>query len=186
MSPAGRYMAVVRTVVWRNLHSAVRNPALILPALAFPLFFYMAFAGGLSAVGNLPGFGYYDYNAFQFVFVLLQSAAFGGVFIGFSIGADFDSGFTRRLFLAARARSAVITGFGVAAVIRTAFVWAMVFAIAVALIHCYYGFNASGGPAGVGIAVGRAIRASIVAVNVLNLMLSSVMWGVTDTVRIAG
>jgi phospholipid/cholesterol/gamma-HCH transport system permease protein len=63
---------------------------------------------------------------------------------------------------------------------------AMVFAIAVALIHCYYGFNASGGPAGVGIAVGRAIRASIVAVNVLNLMLSSVMWGVTDTVRIAG
>jgi phospholipid/cholesterol/gamma-HCH transport system permease protein len=63
---------------------------------------------------------------------------------------------------------------------------AMVFAIAVALIHCYYGFNATGGPAGVGVAVGRAIRASIVAVNILNLMLSSVMWGVTDTVRIAG
>lgn len=63
---------------------------------------------------------------------------------------------------------------------------AVTFAVAVALIHCYYGFNASGGPAGVGIAVGRAIRASIVAVNVLNLMLSSLMWGVTDTVRIAG
>ncbi|MGH2789400.1 MAG: MlaE family ABC transporter permease [Actinomycetota bacterium] len=63
---------------------------------------------------------------------------------------------------------------------------AMTFAVAVALIHCYYGFNATGGPAGVGIAVGRAIRASIVAVNVLNLMLSSVMWGVSDTVRIAG
>jgi phospholipid/cholesterol/gamma-HCH transport system permease protein len=62
----------------------------------------------------------------------------------------------------------------------------MIFAIAVALIHCYYGFNATGGPAGVGVAVGRAIRASIVAVNILNLMLSSVMWGVTDTVRIAG
>ena len=60
--------------------------------LAFPLFFYMAFAGGLSAVGSLPGFDYYNYDAFQFVFVLLQSAAFGGVFIGFSIGADFDSG----------------------------------------------------------------------------------------------
>ena len=63
---------------------------------------------------------------------------------------------------------------------------AVVFAIAVALIHCYYGFTASGGPAGVGIAVGRAIRASIVAVNVLNLMLSAFMWGVSDTVRIAG
>ncbi|MEA2452059.1 MAG: phospholipid/cholesterol/gamma-HCH transport system permease protein [Actinomycetota bacterium] len=63
---------------------------------------------------------------------------------------------------------------------------AMVFAVTVALIHCYYGFNATGGPAGVGIAVGRAIRASIVAVNVLNLMMSAFMWGVTDTVRIAG
>jgi phospholipid/cholesterol/gamma-HCH transport system permease protein len=63
---------------------------------------------------------------------------------------------------------------------------ACVFAVAVALIHCYYGFTAGGGPAGVGIAVGKAIRASIVAVNVLNLMLSSFMWGVTDTVRIAG
>jgi phospholipid/cholesterol/gamma-HCH transport system permease protein len=63
---------------------------------------------------------------------------------------------------------------------------AMVFAIAVALIHCYYGFNAKGGPAGVGIAVGKAIRTSIVAVNLLNLMLSSFMWGVSDTVRIAG
>jgi ABC-2 type transport system permease protein len=127
-----RYLAVVRTVAWRNLHSVVRNPALLLPALVFPLFFYMAFAGGLSTLGNLPGFDYYDYNAFQFVFVLLQSAAFGGVFIGFSIGADFDSGFTRRLFLSAHDRSAVIAGFGVAAAIRAAFVWAMVFAIALA------------------------------------------------------
>ena len=63
---------------------------------------------------------------------------------------------------------------------------AMIFAVTVALIHCYYGFHATGGPAGVGIAVGRAIRASIVAINVLNLMMSAFMWGVTDTVRIAG
>jgi len=132
VSRRGRYGAVARTVAWRNLHSVVRSPALILPPLMFPLFFYMAFAGGLSTVGDLPGFGYYDYNAFQFVFVLLQSAAFGGVFVGFSIAADFDSGFTRRLLLAAHDRSAVIAGYGVAAVIRTVFVWAMVFAIALA------------------------------------------------------
>ncbi len=63
---------------------------------------------------------------------------------------------------------------------------AVTFAVAVALIHCYYGFNATGGPAGVGIAVGKAIRASIVAVNILNLVMSAFMWGVTDTIRIAG
>ncbi len=132
MTGRSRYLAVVRTVAWRNLHSVIHRPALLLPPLAFPLFFYMAFAGGLSTVGNLPGFGYYDYNAFQFVFVLLQSAAFGGVFIGFSIGADFDSGFTRRLFLATPNRSAVIAGFGVAALVRALFVWAMVFTVALA------------------------------------------------------
>jgi ABC-2 type transport system permease protein len=132
VSRRGRYVAVVRTVAWRNLHLVVRAPALLLPPLAFPLFFYMAFAGGLSAVGGLPGFDYYNYDAFQFVFVLLQSAAFGGVFIGFSIGADFDSGFTRRLFLASRDRSAVIAGFGVAGLVRTLVIWAVVFGVALA------------------------------------------------------
>src|SRR6266496_3082225 len=63
---------------------------------------------------------------------------------------------------------------------------AIIFAIVVTLIHCYYGYNASGGPAGVGVASGRAIRTSIVTVVVLNLFLSLIFWGGGDTVRIAG
>ena len=63
-------------------------------------------------------------------------------------------------------------------------VW--VFASTVALIHCYYGYHARGGPVGVGVAVGRAIRTSIVAINVINFAMSAVMWGIVDTVRIAG
>ena len=63
---------------------------------------------------------------------------------------------------------------------------AMVFAVVVTLIHCYYGYNATGGPAGVGVATGKAIRLSIVAVVVLNLFLSLLMWGGGDTVSIAG
>jgi phospholipid/cholesterol/gamma-HCH transport system permease protein len=63
---------------------------------------------------------------------------------------------------------------------------AIIFAIVVTAIHCYYGYNASGGPAGVGVASGRAIRTSIVVVVVLNLFLSILFWGGGDTVRIAG
>jgi phospholipid/cholesterol/gamma-HCH transport system permease protein len=63
---------------------------------------------------------------------------------------------------------------------------AMTFATVVALIHCYYGFNASGGPAGVGVAVGRAIRLSIVSVVVLNFILSLVFWGGGNTVSLSG
>jgi len=62
----------------------------------------------------------------------------------------------------------------------------MVFAVAVILIHCYHGYNATGGPAGVGVAVGYAVRTSIVTVNVLDLMLSMAIWGTTTTVRLAG
>src|ERR687888_123019 len=63
---------------------------------------------------------------------------------------------------------------------------ALIFAVLVTLIHCYYGYNASGGPAGVGTRSGRAIRASIVIIVVVNLFLSLLMWGGHETVKIAG
>ena len=62
----------------------------------------------------------------------------------------------------------------------------LVFSVVVILIHCYHGYNASGGPAGVGVAVGRAVRTSIVAINVIDLLLSMAIWGTTTTVRLAG
>ena len=61
-----------------------------------------------------------------------------------------------------------------------------VLAVAVILIHCYYGYTASGGPAGVGRAVGQAIRTSIVTVVVADFFLSFAIWGSTTTVRITG
>ncbi|MEV6318441.1 ABC transporter permease [Streptomyces sp. NPDC051776] len=62
----------------------------------------------------------------------------------------------------------------------------IVFAVVIILVHCYYGYYAKGGPAGVGVAVGRAVRTSIVAINILDFFLSLAIWGATTTVRIAG
>jgi phospholipid/cholesterol/gamma-HCH transport system permease protein len=62
----------------------------------------------------------------------------------------------------------------------------LVFAVVVILIHTYHGYTATGGPAGVGVAVGRAVRTSIVAINVIDLFLSMAIWGSTTTVRLAG
>jgi phospholipid/cholesterol/gamma-HCH transport system permease protein len=62
----------------------------------------------------------------------------------------------------------------------------LVFAVVIIAIHCYYGYHASGGPAGVGIAVGKAVRTSIVAINIIDFFLSLAIWGATTTVRIAG
>src|ERR1700709_13050 len=62
----------------------------------------------------------------------------------------------------------------------------LVFSVVIILIHCYYGYTASGGPAGVGLAVGKAVRTSIVAINLVDFFLSLAIWGATTTVRIAG
>jgi phospholipid/cholesterol/gamma-HCH transport system permease protein len=62
----------------------------------------------------------------------------------------------------------------------------LVFAVVIVMTHCYYGYTAKGGPAGVGIAVGRAVRTAIVAVTVIDFFLSLAIWGSTTNVRIAG
>jgi phospholipid/cholesterol/gamma-HCH transport system permease protein len=62
----------------------------------------------------------------------------------------------------------------------------VVFAVIIIIIHCYYGFHASGGPAGVGLAVGRAIRLSIICLVLTNLFLSFVFWGTATTVSLTG
>ncbi|MGN6721852.1 MAG: ABC transporter permease [Marmoricola sp.] len=70
--------------------------------------------------------------------------------------------------------------------ILLSFIKLIILAVAIILIHCYYGYTASGGPAGVGMAVGRAIRTSIVTVVVADFFLSFAMWGSNTTVRITG
>jgi phospholipid/cholesterol/gamma-HCH transport system permease protein len=54
---------------------------------------------------------------------------------------------------------------------------AFVFCIAVTLIHCYYGYFVTGGPVGVGRASGRAVRASLVSIMVLDFVLTVTLWG---------
>jgi phospholipid/cholesterol/gamma-HCH transport system permease protein len=66
------------------------------------------------------------------------------------------------------------------------FVKVLIFAVVVILVHCYYGYRATGGPAGVGVAVGRAVRTAIVLINVIDFFMSLAIWGATTTVRVTG
>jgi len=130
---SSRYRSIVLGVAWRNVHNFFLNPALVVPALMFPLFFFTAFAGGLSRVEDLPNFDFRSgYTAFQFAFVLMQASAFGGVFTGFAMARDFESGFGRRMMLAAPRRSALLAGYALAALVRALFIQVLLFAIALA------------------------------------------------------
>jgi phospholipid/cholesterol/gamma-HCH transport system permease protein len=70
--------------------------------------------------------------------------------------------------------------------ILLSFVKVLIFSVMIIMVHCRMGYQATGGPAGVGVAVGRAVRRSLVAVAVLDLILSMALWGAATTVRIAG
>jgi ABC-2 type transport system permease protein len=125
------FRSVAVAVAWRNLHNFFGKPALLVPALLFPLFFFTAFAGGLSSIAQAPGFEYPSgYTTFQFGFVLLQASAFGGVFTGFAIARDFESGFGRRMMLAAPRRSALLAGYALGAFGRALFTYVVLFTVA--------------------------------------------------------
>jgi ABC-2 type transport system permease protein len=138
-----RIWPVAMGVAWRTLRNIIKTPSLLLPTTLFPLFFFTAFAGGLSQVQNVPGFDYpAGYTSFQFVFVLLQSAAFGGVFTGFGIARDFESGFGKRLLLASPKRSGIVLGYALAAVAR----W-IITAMVLTVVALLFGMNVFGDPA---------------------------------------
>jgi ABC-2 type transport system permease protein len=136
-----RLWNVVSGVAWRTLKNALTNPQIAIPTMAFPLFFFTAFAGGLSQIERVPGFDFEPgYTAFQFVFVLLQSAAFSGVFTGFGLARDFEGGFAKRLLLAAPHRSGIVLGYALAAMLR----WAVV-AVVLTVVAFAVGMNIGGG-----------------------------------------
>jgi ABC-2 type transport system permease protein len=160
---------VASAIAWRSLHTYVRRPDLFVPSLVFPLIFFASFAGGLSALGSAPGFHFRPgYTAFQFVFVLLQSSMFAGLFTGFTIAFDFESGFARRLMLAAGDRRGIVLGYALVALTRAAITLSVVTTVALIAgmritgdgvdLFGLYGLGALLVLAGYGWAAGVALR----------------------------
>jgi ABC-2 type transport system permease protein len=149
-----RYFSVAGGLARRLLDKFLTSPSLFLPPLLMPIFFFVAFAGGLSAISNNPAFEYpAGYTAFEFGFVLMQASAFGGVFTGFSIASDFQLGFGRRLLLATPHRSALIVGYWIVAIVRATITIAIVTAIGLAA-----GMDILGGPLDLVAVYGLAVR----------------------------
>ncbi|MDQ5821511.1 MAG: ABC transporter permease [Actinomycetota bacterium] len=156
-----RGVSVALGLARRQMTTLIKNPSLLFPPMLFPLMNFLAFAGGLSSLRHVPGFDYPGgYTAFQFVFVLLQSAAFGGVFTGFGIARDFENGFARRLLVAAPHRSGILVGYALGALFR----WSMV-AVLVTVVALIAGMEIGG--SGVDI---FGLFALAVIVNVIGIL----------------
>jgi ABC-2 type transport system permease protein len=152
------FTSVATYVAWRNLRVLFRSAALLVPALLFPLFFLIAFAGALSSITEVPEFGGGDYTAFQYVFALLQSAAFTGAMGGFAIAEDWESGFMARLMLSSANRHGIVAGYAIATFVRGVLAAAVLTAVAFA-----FGMDLAGSPLELLGLVGLAILLNLLA-----------------------
>jgi ABC-2 type transport system permease protein len=115
----------------RQLRATVASPALLLPPPVASVTMLAALAGGLGALGSLPGFQYPGgYTGFQSTYLGLVSAAFGGVLTGLAMLEDYETGMARRLLLAPAPRWAVLAGYVLAGVVRGVATAVLVTAIA--------------------------------------------------------
>lgn len=107
-----RFSSVSIGVARRNIRAYLARPALLLPPLIGPLVFLAAFAGGLAPLSDNAAFRFAaNYTTFSFVLAQFQGATFAGLGGGLGLARDFESGFVRRLMLAAPDRRAIIAGY---------------------------------------------------------------------------
>jgi len=97
-------------IAHRSLNKVLRQPFLIVPSLAFPLFLMAVNSGGLNAVTNLPGFPTDSYVNFALALTFLQGALFSAINAGTELATDIQHGFLNRLQLTPLRRWAVLIG----------------------------------------------------------------------------
>jgi ABC-2 type transport system permease protein len=150
--------SVARGVAGQCGNKLKQLPVKTIPALLLPLFMFAAFGGALGALGDTPGFGYYNYTAFVFVFVLYMASMFSAVFTTLDLATDFENGFGARMMLAAPRRLSIVAGYLIISLARGLFAMALIFLIAVAT-----GMPVRGGAADIAALVGLGLLLNAVA-----------------------
>ena len=111
------FASVLFAVASRRIRLFLENRAISVPYFVMPLLFLAFGGGGLSKLNSVPAFNFPSgYTTFFFVYVLLQGSAFAGAGAGAAIASDFESGFARRLLLAAPHHASVVAGYILGAV----------------------------------------------------------------------
>jgi ABC-2 type transport system permease protein len=86
-------------VAWRSVRGTLRQPALIVPSLVFPLVLLAVSSSGLNAATKLPGFPADSYLDFALTVCFIQGALFAAITAGTGLATDIESGFLDRLQL---------------------------------------------------------------------------------------
>lgn len=94
----------------RSVLRMLRQPAIVVSALVFPMMLFAINAGGLDAASSIPGFPAASYLDFVFAFPLVQGALFASLSAGAEFARDIESGFLNRLALTPMRPVALLAG----------------------------------------------------------------------------
>lgn len=147
LAPAGRsssWLPVAMALARRSLVSMVRIPAAVVPLVAMPIFFVIAFSGSFRSLTDLPEFPTDNILDWMVPFAIVQGSAFAGFGTGFGTVRDIESGFYDRLLLAPGSRLGLLVGPLLASVVRATITLVVVLAFGLLL-----GADLPGGIAGV-------------------------------------
>jgi ABC-2 type transport system permease protein len=100
----------IAIIGWRSVRRTLRQPALIVPSIIFPLILLAVSAGGLDAATKLPGFPSDSYLDFALTVCFIQGALFSAITAGTSLATDIETGFLNRLQLTPLRPVAVLVG----------------------------------------------------------------------------
>jgi ABC-2 type transport system permease protein len=93
------FLTEVLAIARRSTVRTLRQPAVIVSSLLFPMLFFSINANGLDAASKIPGFPTDSYLDFAFAFPLIQASLFGAITAGADLARDIESGFFDRLSL---------------------------------------------------------------------------------------
>jgi len=134
------FTSVLFAVAARRIRLFLGNPAISLPYFAMPLLFLALGGGGLSNLDSVPAFDFPSgYTTFFFVYVMLQGSAFAGAGAGAAVASDFETGFVRRLLIAAPHPTSIIAGY-----ILGALGLAVVLMLFITLVGVFVGVSVDG------------------------------------------
>jgi ABC-2 type transport system permease protein len=135
----------------RNFKTWAQQPALVIPSIVFPAFFFLLFAAPLAGVTNLPNFPTDDYEAYMTGTILVMSVVFSGADAAMAMLTDILSGYFDKLLLAPINRLAILLGGLLMAATRALVQVVIIIAIALVL-----GVSFKGGIPGILFVAGAA------------------------------
>ncbi len=113
-TPRGSRASTLRTQVGslagRAVLRTLRQPAMIVPSIVFPLFLLAVNSAGLDAATQIPGFPTDSYLTFVLAVPFVQGALFATMNSGQALAEDIENGFFNRLALTPMRSAALIAG----------------------------------------------------------------------------